>query len=702
MVEPSKLNISSLNGVGPKWTQLFASAGVYTYEDLLNYFPYKYIDRSRIFTIAELHPDMPYVQICGRFVDSKTVGEGKSKRLTAIFTDGTANINIVWFKYIDYTQKRINNTDEFLLFGKPTMFGSRMNIAHPEMVKYTASTSSEIMGLQPVYNTSETMKRAGLTTKGIHKILAEVFAQVGNDIVETLPASLLQQLNLMTRGEALRTIHFPKDTETLERARFRLKFEELFYVNLKLLRGRNGRRAKRDGIVFATSGDLLNDFYNNHRPYDVTNAQARVMREIRHDLGSGYQMNRLLQGDVGSGKTFVALMTMLIAVGNGYQCCLMAPTEILATQHYENFVELLQPYLQQMRINVELLTGSTTQKKRREIAIGLTDGTLNILVGTHALIEDNVQFKNMGLAIIDEQHRFGVEQRARLQRKAGLTPHILVMTATPIPRTLAMTLYGDLDVSVIDELPPGRKAIRTEHYFHSQRNKLNAFIRTELQKGRQAYVVYPLVEESEKMDFKNLTDGFEYTKKAFPEFQVAMVHGKMKSTEKDEAMKRFANREAQILVATTVIEVGVNVPNATIMIIESAERFGLSQLHQLRGRVGRGGDQSYCILLTDPKLSADTRNRMQIMVDTTDGFRIAEEDLRMRGAGNIDGTQQSGMNVELHIADLATDGRIVQYSREVAERILMNDPLLEKPESDIYVRRLKELADGRMNWSQIS
>ncbi len=698
----SDLNLRSikyLRGVGPSWSNtLLAEANIASYEDLLYTFPYKYIDRSHIFEVRDLRGDMPYVQLCGRFVSMQEVGGGRNQRLTAQFTDGTGTVEIVWFKGLKYVREQVNYTDEFMLFGKPSVFGHRLNIVHPELEK--AGTKHLAGGtLQPFYNTTEHMKKCGLNSKAIHKLICNLLAEVGRGgIMETLPDWFLAKHNLMTRGEALFAIHQPQNTPELERARFRMKFEELFYIQLKILRSRNNTRANVPGIPFEKAGVLLNEFYKNHMPFEPTNAQKRVVHEMFDDFRSGRQMNRLLQGDVGSGKTLVALMAMLIAVGNGYQACMMAPTEILAQQHFESLSQMLSG----MDVKIALLTGSTKKKERTTLLESLASGELNIIIGTHALIEDPVIFANLGFVVVDEQHRFGVEQRAKLWRKARQAPHVLVMTATPIPRTLAMTVYGDLDVSVIDELPPGRKPVLTEHYFHYQRNSLNKFIRNELQKGRQVYVVYPLIEESEKLDFKNLTEGFDYMRQAFPDYTVCMVHGRMKAEEKDEAMRRFVNREAQIMVATTVIEVGVNVPNASVMVIESAERFGLSQLHQLRGRVGRGADQSYCILMTSPALGDDTRKRMQIMVDTTDGFVIAEADMRLRGPGNIDGTQQSGLPFALRIADLGRDAQLVQYSREIAMQLLSTDPLLTSKENQIFVDRLRRLEGNMVNWSMIS
>ncbi|MCQ2226699.1 MAG: ATP-dependent DNA helicase RecG [Bacteroidales bacterium] len=687
-------------GIGPKRAELLANdMDMHVVDDMLQFYPYKYVDRSHIYKISELRADMPYVQICGRFISRQMVSGGRMPHLTATFSDGTGTIEIVWFKGLNYVTEQINPNELFLLFGKPSIFNHKLNMTHPEMEK-ADSAHVDAGTLQPFYNTTERMKKSGFNSKAIHKIIRGIFVDAGDDgIMETLPQSILTKCNLMPRGKALQQIHFPTNAQTLEIARYRMKFEELFYIHLSLLRNKTINRSHQQGVVFAKAGALLNDFYKNHIPFEPTNAQKKVVREMSVDMASGRQMNRLLQGDVGSGKTLVALMVMLIAAGNGYQACIMAPTEILATQHYENLSKMLSGM---SSVSVALLTGSTKKKDRTKILSALADGSLNFIVGTHALIEDTVVFNKLGLAIVDEQHRFGVAQRARLWAKATIPPHILVMTATPIPRTLAMTVYGDLDVSVIDELPPGRKPVMTEHYFHNSRNSLNKFIRDQLQQGRQCYVVYPLIDESEKMDFKNLTEGFEYMKEAFPEYKVCMVHGKLSAEEKDEAMHSFASGESQIMVATTVIEVGVNVPNASIMVIESAERFGLSQLHQLRGRVGRGADQSYCVLMTSYKLSDDTRRRMEVMVGTTDGFEIAEADMRLRGPGDISGTQQSGLPFSLRIADLAKDSQLVQYTREKAQELLAADPSLESADNVVAVERLRALAKQQINWSEIS
>lgn len=690
-------DIKNILGLGPKWRTLFMEdMDISTFDDLLQLYPYKYVDRSRIFQICDITNEMPFIQICGRFVTMQTLGTGRQQRLSAMFTDGTGQIEVLWFQGLNYVQRQINYNDEFVLFGKPSVFGGRFSIVHPEMERADRAQISA-GSLQPMYNTSERMKRAGLNTKSIQKLMNQLFnIQLQATVNETLSYRILNEYHLVNRSTALRIIHFPQNYKDLEKAVFRLKFEELFFVQLGILRNRNINRHKQAGIKFSEVGPLLTDFYKKHIPFEPTNAQKRVVREIWSDLQSGHQMNRLIQGDVGSGKTLVALMAMLIAVGNKLQACMMAPTEILATQHYEG----LSSFVKNMPIRVEILTGST--KKKSLILKDLAEGKIDILVGTHALIEDTVIFAHLGMAIVDEQHRFGVQQRAKLWKKGIIPPHILVMTATPIPRTLAMTVYGDLDVSVIDELPPGRKPVRTEHYFHQKRNNLNAFLRQQLQLGRQIYVVYPLIEESESLDYKNLTEGFEYMKDAFKEYNVCMVHGKMKADEKEAAMQSFVSGQAHIMVATTVIEVGVNVPNASVMIIESAERFGLSQLHQLRGRVGRGADQSFCVLMTSEKLSNETRQRMQIMVDTTDGFRIAEADLQLRGPGNIEGTQQSGLPFSLHIADLAKDARLVQYTREAAEKILSEDPLLQAPDNQGMAQRLSILKASSINWSSIS
>ncbi len=693
-------DIKFLPGVGPKKAELLAQeADIRTYEDLLYYFPYKYVDRSKFYTVRELSPNMPYVQVKGRLTSLKTIGSGRHARLTATFSDGTETMELVWFKGHKYIKDSLDPKAEYIVFGKPSLFNGIINVVHPEMEKVDTAKTVIRSSLQAFYNTTEKMKKGYLNSRGILKLMQNLFKILQREkIPETLPATLTQKLKLANLNDALRIAHFPDNTKHLEAAQFRLKFEELFYLQLNILRIKNRRKREVKGHIFKVVGENLNTFYKKHIPFELTGAQKRVIREIRQDMGSGRQMNRLLQGDVGSGKTLVALMIMLIAIDNNYQAALMAPTEILANQHFETLSQMLSD----MDISIDILTGSTRKKKREELHEKLQSGELNILIGTHALIEDTVKFYNLGLVIIDEQHRFGVAQRARLWKKNLHPPHVLVMTATPIPRTLAMTVYGDLDVSVIDELPPGRKQIKTVHYYHNKRNNLNRFLRSELEKGRQIYVVYPLIEESEKMDFKNLTDGYEYMQKAFPGYKTTMVHGKMRPAEKDEAMQEFVSGRSHILVSTTVIEVGVNVPNASVMVIESAERFGLSQLHQLRGRVGRGADQSYCILMTDYKMSEETKKRMSIMTDTTDGFEIAEADMKLRGPGDLEGTQQSGLPFSLHIASLSRDSQLLQYARKIAEEILAEDPLLEKPENIMLKKQVAKLTARKMNWSMIS
>lgn len=667
-------------------------------EDVLEYFPYRYVDRSRIYTIRELTADMSYVQVVGRFVTKETVGVGTKKRMTARFVDGTGEMDVVWFQGLNYIVNQINTTDVYLIFGKATVFGGRLNMVHPD-VERNPDKAQFVGKLMPLYNTTEGMKRAGVTSKVMQDIVASVFSHMTlGGIRETLPSQLIARHSLMPRPQALWTVHNPTNLKELENARFRLKFEELFYIQLALLRNRNVNRSQVAGIRFERPGDALAAFYKEHLRFEPTGAQKRVVHEVWGDLKSGKQMNRLVQGDVGSGKTLVALLCMLIVTGNGMQACLMAPTEILANQHYENLVAELRG----MKVRVALLTGSVKGKRRQEILDGVADGTIDIVIGTHALIGPTVVFKNLALCVIDEQHRFGVEQRAMLWAKNTCPPHILVMTATPIPRTLAMTIYGDLDVSVIDEMPPGRKPVFTEHYYYSNRNRLNAFIRSELQKGRQAYIVFPLIKENEKMDYKNLEAGYEYMKQCFAEYKVCMVHGKLKNNEKDEAMRQFVSGEAQIMVATTVIEVGVNVPNASVMVIESAERFGLSQLHQLRGRVGRGADQSFCILMTGNELARDTRRRIETMCSTTDGFAIAEADMRLRGPGDIEGTQQSGIPFRLKISDLARDAQVLTFARDCAKEVLAEDPFLASPQSVVMTSRLAELQGNNINWSRIS
>ncbi len=692
-------NIMYLPGVGPKKAEILKQElHISSYEDLLYHFPYKYVDRSRIYAIREITGNMPYIQVKGKITSLQLTGEGRGKRLTGTISDGTGTLMLVWFKGLKYIKEQIKPNETYILFGKPSVFNNTINIVHPELEQEKNGKTTFFAGLQPFYNTTEKMKSSYLTSRTLFKLVQNVFQSYTSSFPETLSAGIINKMKLMNLNEALRHIHMPPDANTLQKASFRLKFEELFYIQLNILKLRNQRTYNTKGHIFEKVGSFFNQFYSQNLPFELTNAQKRVIKEIRKDMKSGHQMNRLLQGDVGSGKTLVALMAMLIALDNNYQACLMAPTEILATQHFETLTKMLQG----INVNISLLKGSTKKSERKKLHETLQDGTLNILVGTHALIEDTVQFNNLGLVVVDEQQRFGVAQRARLWKKNVSPPHVMVMTATPIPRTLAMTTYGDLDLSVIDELPPGRKPVQTSHYYHKRRPGINKFIKEQIDAGRQVYIVYPLIEESEKIDFKNLSEGFEYMKEAFPTKKVSMVHGKMKPAEKDAAMQEFASGNSQILVSTTVIEVGVNVPNASVMIIESAERFGLSQLHQLRGRVGRGADQSYCILMTGYKLSNETRKRMEIMTRTNDGFEIAEADMKLRGPGDLEGTQQSGLPFELRIADLGKDGRILQMARNVAKDLLTDDPFLEKQENAILQRQLKKLAQQKMNWAMIS
>lgn len=756
-MNPLSQDIKYLQGVGPnRAATLEKELAIKTVGDLLVYYPYKYVDRSRIYKICEIDGNMPYVQLYGQILSFESFGEGRSKRLVAHFSDGSGVIDLVWFQGIKYVASSYDCRKPYIVFGKPSVFNGRINVAHPEIEAVKPEDMQRIdamrsvggvqqmlfeddddveltMGdgsgkpsgngvgnsfasaLRPAYNTTERMKKGGLTSQAMAKLTANMFKLFRAPLEETLPPYMVERYKLMGYDEAVRNIHFPVSAEHLRRAQVRLKFEELFYVQLNILRYARNRMKKYGGIMMPKVGDAFNGFYHNHLPFQLTGAQKRVVKEVRADMCSGRQMNRLLQGDVGSGKTLVALLCALLAIDNGCQACIMAPTEILAEQH----VDTLRSFLGDMPIRVELLTGSVKGKKREALLHDLVTGNINILVGTHAVIEDNVVFSRLGLVVIDEQHRFGVAQRAKLWQKnelssvghpqtgqAGgnlpLCPHVLVMTATPIPRTLAMTLYGDLDVSVIDELPPGRKPIQTVHQYDAHRKVLYASMRKQLEQGRQIYVVYPLIKESEKMDIKNLEDGYEQICAEFKDYNVSRVHGKLKAAEKDEEMRKFVNGETHIMVATTVIEVGVNVPNASVMVIENAERFGLSQLHQLRGRVGRGADQSYCILVTNYKISTDTRKRIQIMVDSTDGFEIAEQDLKLRGPGDLEGTQQSGMAFDLKIANLARDGQILQYARSAAQSVVDSDPDENSPQNNVLWRRLKELRKSNINWGAIS
>ena len=698
MFDLTTRDIKYLQGVGPqRATLLNKELNIFSLHDLLYYFPYKYVDRSRLYYIHEIDGNMPYIQLKGQILSFETIGEGRQRRLVAHFSDGTGVIDLVWFQGIKYLMGRYKAHEEYIVFGKPTVFNGRINVAHPDIDPAKDLTLST-MGLQPYYNTTDKMKRAGLNSHALEKLMGNAFALLQGTMPETLSQKVVEEHHLMSLDEAIRNIHFPQNPEKLRKAQYRLKFEELFYVQLNILRYAKDRQRKYRGLYFEKVGEVFNTFYSQNLPFQLTGAQKRVIKEIRKDMGSGRQMNRLLQGDVGSGKTLVALMSMLIALDNGYQACMMAPTEILAAQHYETIKQLLFG----MNVRVELLMGSVKGKKREEILKGLLTGDVHILIGTHAVLEDTVGFSSLGMVVIDEQHRFGVAQRAKLWAKNICPPHVLVMTATPIPRTLAMTLYGDLDVSVIDELPPGRKPIQTIHQFDNRRPSLYAGIRKQIAEGRQVYIVYPLIKESEKMDIKNLEEGYEHICEEFPACQVSKVHGQMKPAEKDAEMQRFVNGETQIMVATTVIEVGVNVPNASVMVIENAERFGLSQLHQLRGRVGRGADQSYCILVTSYKLSEDTRKRLEIMVQTCDGFEIAEADLKLRGPGDLEGTQQSGVAFDLKIADIAKDGQLLQYVREVASAILEKDPTCVLPENEVLWRQLQALRKTNGNWAAIS
>ena len=698
MFDLASRDIKYLSGVGPQRASVLnKELNIYSLHDLLYYFPYKYVDRSRIYYIHEIDGTMPYIQLKGEILGFETIGEGRQRRLIAHFSDGTGIVDLVWFQGIKFLVGKYKVHQEYIVFGKPSVFNGRINIAHPD-IDNASELKLSTMGLQPYYNTTEKMKRSSLNSHAIEKMMSAVVQQLHEPLPETLSSAILTEHHLMPLTEALMNIHFPANPELLRKAQYRLKFEELFYVQLNILRYAKDRQRKYRGYVFETVGEIFNTFYAKNLPFELTGAQKRVLKEIRRDVGSGKQMNRLLQGDVGSGKTLVALMSMLIALDNGYQACMMAPTEILANQHFETIRERLYG----MDIRVELLTGSVKGKKREAILTGLLTGDVRILIGTHAVIEDTVNFSSLGLVVIDEQHRFGVAQRARLWTKNVQPPHVLVMTATPIPRTLAMTLYGDLDVSVIDELPPGRKPIVTIHKYDAHRVSLYQSVHRQIAEGRQVYIVYPLIKESEKIDLKNLEEGYLHICEEFPDCRVCKVHGKMKAVEKDAQMQLFVSGEAQIMVATTVIEVGVNVPNASVMIIENAERFGLSQLHQLRGRVGRGAEQSYCILVTGYKLVEETRKRLEIMVRTNDGFEIAEADLKLRGPGDLEGTQQSGIAFDLKIADIARDGQLLQYVRNVAEEVVDADPTGIRPENEILWRQLKALRKTNVNWASIS
>ena len=700
MIDILQQDIQYLPGVGPNRKKMLSQElGIETFGDLLQYYPYKHVDRSRLYDIGELNGDMPFVQVKGHILSFETFKmSARKERVVAHFTDGTGKVmDLTWFNGGKYAKQSYKIGTEYVIFGRPNVFNGRINVTHPDI---DAADKLELsaMGMQPYYNTTEKMKKSGLNSRAIERLTKSLIDIIKDPIAETIPDFITSRLHLMSRDEALRKIHYPLDAKELEKARTRLKFEELFYVQLNILRYASDHRRKYRGYVFSHVGDFFNTFFHQYLPFSLTEAQKRVIREIRKDTGSGKQMNRLLQGDVGSGKTLVALMSMLIALDNGYQACIMAPTEILAEQH----LQTIQGFLNGMNIRVELLTGIVKGKKRQAVLDGLLDGSVQILVGTHAVIEDTVQFANLGMVVVDEQHRFGVAQRAKLWTKNTNPPHVLVMTATPIPRTLAMTLYGDLDVSVIDELPPGRKPVVTTHVFDRSMPSLYDGLRKQIQQGRQVYIVFPLIEESEKIDLKNLEDGFEVLRQVFPEFRLSKVHGKMKPKDKEEEMQRFVKGETQMLVATTVIEVGVNVPNASVMVILEAQRFGLSQLHQLRGRVGRGADQSYCILVTNHQMSEDTRKRIDIMCETNDGFRIAEADLKLRGPGDLEGTQQSGMAFDLKIADIARDGQLVQLARDEAQTIIDEDPECHSDKYNMLWNRLRQLRKTNVNWAAIS
>jgi len=693
--------IEYLKRVGPnRGALLRKELGIHKYGHLLNFFPNRYIDRTRYYKINELQNNVAEVQIIGKIINVKTVEFGKNqKRLVATFVDDTGQMELVWFQGHKWIRESLNLNEICVIFGKCTSFGNTFNMAHPEIELMTEHEQSLRSAMQPVYPSTETLANRGISNRVINKMMQQLFLETQAKFSETMPDYLTAELKLIPKNAALFNIHFPKSAEALAKAQYRLKFEELFYIQLQLITKNLIRKHKIKGHPFTKVGEYFNDFYKNYLPFELTNAQKRVIKEIRIDMGSNAQMNRLLQGDVGSGKTIVALMSMLIALDNGFQSCLMAPTEILANQHFIGLTELAK----ELKINIKILTGSTKIANRRIIHEELENGTLHILIGTHALLEDKVKFQNLGLAVIDEQHRFGVEQRSKLWKKNEIPPHVLVMTATPIPRTLAMSLYGDLDISVIDELPPGRKPIQTVHRFDSNRLKVWKFIRDEIAIGRQIYIVYPLIEESKTMDFKDLMDGYESISRDFPlpQYSISILHGKMKPVDKDAEMKRFAEGKTNIMVATTVIEVGVNIPNASVMIIESAERFGLSQLHQLRGRVGRGAEQSYCILMTSHKLSSDSKTRMETMVGTNDGFEIAEVDLKLRGPGDLMGTQQSGV-LNLQIADIVRDRDILQLARNYALKILKDDAPMQKPENAVLRATYIELTKKKNIWNYIS
>ncbi len=689
-------DIKFLKGVGPKRAEILGKElGIFSYYDLLYHFPFRYIDKTHIHTIKEISGDMPSIQLKGRFITFAIQGEGARKRLHALFSDETGNIEIVWFNSVKRMKESLVVGKEYIIFGKPTLFNNRYSISHPEIEDY--KPNNEPQGLRGIYTLTDKMRNSNFSSRTFQQLEETLLSSLKN-IDETIPKSILDRYKLMGLQEALNNIHKPQSIHALQRAQLRLKFDELFFLQLNILRFAKSRNSRIIGHKFDKIGDFFNNFYNTALPFPLTGAQKRVIKEIRRDVGNGRQMNRLLQGDVGSGKTLVAVMSTLIALDNGYQACIIAPTEILASQHYATVSEMLS----KIGVNVALLTGSTKKSEREIIHEQLISGKLNILIGTHAVLEDTVNFHNLGLVVIDEQHRFGVAQRAKMWTKNTTPPHILVMTATPIPRTLAMTVYGDLDVSVIDELPPGRKPVTTVLRFDKQRQNVYRFIGDQLKLGRQIYIVYPLIQENEKLDLQNLEEGYQTIQETFPSYRVCFVHGKMRPAEKEHQMQLFVNHQAHIMVATTVIEVGVNVPNASVMVIENAERFGLAQLHQLRGRVGRGADQSYCILMSQEKLSKDTRHRLKVMTDTNDGFVVAEEDMKLRGPGDMEGTQQSGISFNLKIANLAHDGQIVQLARDAASEIIDEDPTLSSPNNQILARQLSFLFQKQANWSLIS
>ena len=690
--------IEYLKGIGPQRAEVLKKElNIFLYKDLLTYFPFRYVDRTKFHTISQTSDEMPFIQLRGFLLKMELIGQKNTKRLVVLFKDNTGIIELVWFKSYNWVSKQLKLGSEYIVFGKPSLFNGKFNIPHPEISIITEDLLKQQSAFQSVYNSTEKLKLFGLDSEGIRKAQRNLLIQI-TDIQENLSNELVNDYHLMSRFEAFKHIHFPNSNKQIKEATLRLKFEELFYIQLRLLKINKIRANTVKGFVFSKVGILFNDFFKLHLPFELTNAQKRVIKEIRLDMGSGRQMNRLLQGDVGSGKTLVALMSMLLALDNDFQTCLMAPTEILAQQHFETF----KHFLKSINIKVALLTGSSKIKNRRIIHQQLLDGEINILIGTHALIEDVVQFKNLGLVVIDEQHRFGVAQRAKLRAKNSCPPHMLIMTATPIPRTLAMTFYGDLDTSIIDELPPGRKPIKTIHYLESHRLRVIGFIKEQIELGKQIYVVYPLIKESEKLDYQNLQQGYDDLVQEFkpPNYQISILHGKLTNDQKEFEMRRFIEHQTQIMVATTVIEVGVNITNASVMIIESAERFGLSQLHQLRGRVGRGADQSYCVLMTGYKLGQDSRLRMETMVRTNDGFEISEVDLKLRGPGDIEGTQQSGV-LDLKLANLAQDGQILQLARQAAQSILDEDVNFELEKNKVFENELVLLQKNKPNWSKI-